>query len=138
MVRPDVVRRRLDKLDEYLRILERLRDTTARDEMLADPVRYGAAERYLQLAVEAVMDIGSQIIAEGGLGTVEQGRDIPGRFREHGYIDADMQDRWVKMIGFRNILVHDYLEVNKDIVYSVLQERLVDFRGMARVFAQFL
>ncbi|MCP5445009.1 MAG: DUF86 domain-containing protein [Chromatiaceae bacterium] len=42
------------------------------------------------------------------------------------------------MIGFRNILVHDYLEVDRSIVHGVLQESLNDITELQRVFAQFL
>ena len=48
----------------------------------------------------------NRIIAEEGWGKVNYGRDIPQRFFEEGHIDQDLQSRWVRMIGFRNILVY--------------------------------
>jgi len=42
------------------------------------------------------------------------------------------------MIGFRNILVHDYLEVNRKIVYNVVQNHLNDFEELKKVFVEFL
>ena len=45
---------------------------------------------------------------------------------------------WVRMIGFRNILVHDYLQVDRSIVYDVLRHRLPDIEDIGRVFAQYL
>jgi len=42
------------------------------------------------------------------------------------------------MIGFRNILVHDYAEIDHQIVYDVLQNQLPDFLALRAVFAQFL
>ena len=42
------------------------------------------------------------------------------------------------MIGFRNVLVHEYLDIDRGIVYDVLQNRLGDIEGLRRVFAQFL
>jgi uncharacterized protein YutE (UPF0331/DUF86 family) len=138
VVRPEVIRRRLQKLEEYLAVLERLRARYDRQAFLADPERYGAAERFLQLAVETVIDIGAHIVADERLGVIEEGRDIPRIFRERGFIDSDLEGRWVATIGFRNILVHDYLGVNRDIVFTALQERLGDFRALEQVFARFL
>jgi uncharacterized protein YutE (UPF0331/DUF86 family) len=137
VVRPEVVRRRLEQLGEYLTILERYR-RYALDEFIADPERYGSAERFLQLAIEATLDMGSHIIADENLGSVEQSRDIPRRFREHGRITEDLERRWVRMIGFRNILVHEYLEVDRTVVHDVVCNRLRDLAEIRRVFAEFL
>jgi uncharacterized protein YutE (UPF0331/DUF86 family) len=42
------------------------------------------------------------------------------------------------MIGFRNILVHEYLEVDRAIVHEVLCKQLGDLNDLKRVFAAFL
>lgn len=42
------------------------------------------------------------------------------------------------MIGLRNILVHDYLEVDRQIVYDVIQHELDDLRALQRVFVRVL
>ena len=42
------------------------------------------------------------------------------------------------MIGFRNTLVHEYIDIDRRIVYEVLQHRLEDMEALKRVFAQFL
>ncbi len=137
MVRPEVIRKRLAKLDEYLSILRQLR-ATPREEFLRNPEKYGSAERFLQLAIEAVNDMGGHVVADMNLGTVEWARDIPERLFQAGYIDASLRDRWLRMIGFRNILVHDYLDVDRARVYEVLQHHLEDFERLREVFACFL
>jgi uncharacterized protein YutE (UPF0331/DUF86 family) len=43
-----------------------------------------------------------------------------------------------KRLGFRNILVHDYLDVDRRMVHAVLHNQLDDVRALMRVFAQFL
>jgi len=108
------------------------------EEFASDPERYGSAERFLQLAIESLADIGSHVVADLELGTVESYRDIPSILAEHEYITPELRERWIKMLGFRNILVHDYLDIDRQIVYQVLQEELSDIRELRRVFAQFL
>jgi len=137
VLRPEVIRRRLQKLDEYLAILAGLRGYSL-EEFLANPERYGSAERFLQLAIEAVLDMGSHVIAELELGTVEAYSDIPKILADKGYISSELAERWIRMIGFRNILVHEYLEIDRKLVYDVLQHQLEDLRDLRRVFAQFL
>ena len=81
-----------------------------------DLVLLDGADPFMQF--EASLDMGCHIVADEGLGTVEQDRDIPRLFRENGFIDAELEQRWIRMIGFRNILVHEYLEVDRGIVYA--------------------
>lgn len=137
MVRPEVIRKRLQKLDEYLAILRRMQRYDL-DTFLAQPEHYGAAERFLQLAIETLMDMGNHVIAELQLGAVDHYRDIPALLAEHGYLDETLRQKWIRMIGFRNILVHDYLDVDRQIVHTVLRENVEDLEALRRVFAQFL
>jgi len=137
MLRPEVIRKRLDKLTEYLSFLERMQ-AYSQEAFLSEPEHYGSTERFLQLAIETVNDIANHVIAEKELGVVNASRDIPRIFREQGYIDQRLEDRWIRMIGFRNILVHDYLEVDRQIVYEVLLHELEDLRMLMKVFAGFL
>ena len=137
MVNAEVVRKRLGKLDEYLAILRGLRGYTY-EEFTTNPERYGSAERFLQLAIEVLTDLGNHIIADLRLGTVEWYSDIPRLLHEAGYIDLEARENWIRMIGFRNVLVHDYLDVDRKLVYEVMQQRLEDFEALRRVFAALL
>ena len=137
MVRPEVLRKRLQKLGDYLAFLDRCRDYSL-EEFLAEPQRYGSVERFLQLSIEAVNDIGSHVIADEDYGVVNRAADIPRLLEQQNIIDAHVRDRWIRMIGFRNILVHDYLDVDRTIVYEVLQNNVVDLRNLMKAFSRFL
>ncbi len=137
MVRKEVLRKRLNKLDEHLEILHRLQRYNF-ETFTNDPEHYGSAERFLHLTIEALTDIGNHIIADLALGTVNSYRDIPEILVEHGYIEHELAATWIKMIGFRNVLVHEYLDIDRRIVYDILQTRLGDFEALRQIFAQFL
>ena len=137
MVRAEVIRKRLNKLDEYLDILHGLQQYDF-EEFIRDPEHYGSAERFLQLGIEAITDIGSHVIADLSLGIVNWYSDIPVILAEKGYISADMKETWIQMIGFRNTLVHEYIDIDRKIVYEVLQHHLEDLGTLRQVFAQFL
>ena len=137
MVRPEVIRKRLNKLDEYLSILYNLRKYSF-DDFTSNPERYGSAERFLHLSIEAILDMGNHVIGDSDLGIVNWYSDIPAILEKKGYIDSHLGKQWLQMIGFRNTLVHDYVEIDRRIVYDVLQNHLKDFEKIKRVFAQFL
>lgn len=101
-------------------------------------IRYGSAERFLQLAIEATLDIGAHLVADLKLGAIEVSRDVPYHLGDAGIVPPDLRETWIRMIGFRNILVHDYLELDRHIVYQVLQNHLDDFRRLAQIFARSL
>lgn len=79
-----------------------------------------------------------RIVADLGLGEVNWYSDIAAIMEEKKFISVDLREKWIRMVGFRNILVHDYLEVDREIVYDVLQNRLGDLEELKRVFATFL
>lgn len=135
--RPEMIRKRLNKLDEYLEILRRLQRYTL-EEFLADPERYGSAERFLQLAIEAVTDMGNHVIAALDLGVVDWYSDIPRILAEKGHLSPDLAEKWIRILGFRNVLVHEYLDIDRRIVYEALQRDLQDLEALRMLFARFL
>jgi len=92
----------------------------------------------LHLAIETVLDMGNHLIADENLGVVNHYSDIPTILADEEIINAGLAHRWIKMIGFRNILVLDYLDIDRDIVYDVLQNQLTDFERWKKIFAGYL
>ncbi len=137
MVRPEVIRKRLQKLDEYLSILQKLTQYDE-DHFVKDPEKYGSAERFLQLAIECTLDMESHVIAEEGLGVVDKYGDIPRILREKGFVAETLRDKWTRMIGLRSILVRAYVDVDRRIVYKAITEELADISQLRQVFARFL
>ena len=137
MVKTDVLLSRMRKLDEYLGILQRMQ-RYSQEEFLADPERYGAAERFLQLTIECLNDMGNHVIADENLGTVNCCRDIPTILRKEALVSSGDEAVWVQMIGFRNALVHDYLTIDREIVYRILTQNLNDFKKIQQSLGKLL
>ncbi len=92
-----------------------------------------AAERSLQLLIEACIGLAKHWAREE---TGMACRDaITGfeRLQDAGRIESDIP--WRKIIGLRNVLVYDYLDVDPDIVKSVIADRhyhtIIDFGHQA-------
>jgi len=122
---------RLDKLDECARILRELQKA-ARSDFLADYHLYGLAERYLQLAIECVLDIGSLCITGLGLRKPETGQEVIDILHERGLLAGDLAARFEGIVGFRNILVHEYTRIDRSIVYASLHSRVGDLEQFAK------
>ena len=88
--------------------------------------------------IEALLDMGNHVTADDGLGGVDWYSDVPRIFLEKGLISSELSQKWIRMIGFRNALVHGYMDVDRTIVYEVLQNGLCDIEELKRVFARHL
>jgi uncharacterized protein YutE (UPF0331/DUF86 family) len=130
-VTDDVFERRTRRFVETLEILERLR-TTPWDQFSTDPEKYGSAERFLQVAVEILDDLGAHLVARDAAGPVERYRDIPDRLLAAGRLREEQADVWRRVIGFRNVIVLDYMDVDRAIVYDILTNRLDELRELHR------
>lgn len=137
IIKSEVIRKRLNKLDEYLQILYGLQKYTL-EEFLSDPEHYASVERFLHMAIESTIDMGGHIVSGLGMGEVNWYSDIAAIMEEKGYISVDLREKWIRIVGFRNILVHQYIEVDRKIVYDVLQNKLGDLEELKKVFATFL
>jgi uncharacterized protein YutE (UPF0331/DUF86 family) len=81
----------------------------------------------LQRACEASIDLAMHIVAEEKLGLPQNSRDAYSLIEEIGIIDAPLSAKMKAMIGFRNIAVHDYQEINLVILQKILENHLDDF-----------
>jgi len=127
---PVLIAKRLGKLREYVGLLHILRKHPEED-FVRDPFVIGNVERYLQLALQTVLDICNHIVADDRLGSVEEYRDAIRLLGESGYLDPNLTQRLIPMAGLRNILVHDYLDVDRAKIYALLQNCLEDFERFA-------
>jgi len=123
-----LVRRHLAALDRAVQQLRRHAGRGA--DALADLDETWAIERGLQIAVQNCLDIATHLAAAAG-------RDVPDyataidRLAELGVVPADFAQRFRAVAGFRNVLVHGYLELDLGLVHRILNERLDDFGRFA-------
>ena len=117
---------RLRKLDSYLRTLRQMQAVPL-DEYLNDDNIQTIVERKLQLAIQACMDIASYLIGQLGLTAPDEPHNVFAVLGQEGVISRGLADRMAGMVRFRNILVHDYMEIDATIVHRNLTEELEDF-----------
>lgn len=98
---------RLNLLETYVRRFEAQADAD-----LDDPVQRAAFERFLQLACEACLDAGEMLIAEEGLPKPGTYREVVTTLVEEGALDKDLGATLEEAAGLRNVLVHDYAEID--------------------------
>ncbi|SFA81019.1 type VII toxin-antitoxin system HepT family RNase toxin [Clostridium frigidicarnis] len=131
MVKREIVILRLDKIDEYIKFLDRVKNYS-KNRYVEDPFIYGSSERFLQLTIECVIDIGNHVISDEGYRKPETNREIFTILYENKVINSTLRDNLSNMVSFRNILVHDYLKLDRGIVYDIIVNNLGDIKSFIK------
>lgn len=107
----------------------------AREEYDKDPAtfatdftRQDAAILNIQRACEAALDMGQHLIRKHKLGVPQSSRDVFTLLATAGFIPAELADNLKKMVGFRNIAVHEYQRLQVPVAEMVILHRLHDFQ----------
>lgn len=131
-----VVRRHLAALQEALTNLRRHSGRSA-DELRASADLRWTVERGLHLCVQNALDIASHLVAAHGLDAPEYATAID-RLAEIGVLSPEFAAELRQLAGFRNVLVHGYLQVDLAIVERVLTEKLSDLQQFAVCVDEYL
>lgn len=87
----------------------------------------------LQKACEAVLDLAVYIVSTRKLGLLQTKREAFILLEENNIIDSKMSKNMQGMVGFRNIAVHDYKEIDEEILKDVIENHLNDLLDFARI-----
>jgi uncharacterized protein YutE (UPF0331/DUF86 family) len=123
----------LDELNERLARLEALK-AKSRPEFGADPYLRDIVERNLEIAAQCCLDICHRIISIEKALKPGDYHEAFLRISELGVLPPDFARKLAPIAGFRNILVHEYIGVDWNEVYSNLQKTsdLVEFAEYIR------
>ena len=94
-------------------------------------------ERGLQLCAQNAIDVAIHLVTAAGLDASDYTSALD-RLTRMNVLPTAFGVRFRQIAGFRNVLVHDYIEVNLDVVAKVLDENLDDFEEFARLVERYL
>lgn len=93
----------------------------------------------LQKAIQATIDVAAHVVATEGYGTPDSQAAVFTLLEKNGFIPPELAGNLRKMVGFRNIAVHEYETVNPEIVEAIIEHNLGDLRAFgSRVIEVFL
>jgi uncharacterized protein YutE (UPF0331/DUF86 family) len=111
----------------------------AREEYQADPngfasnfTRQDAAILNIQRACEAALDMGQHIIRRESLGLPQSARDVFALLALGGWIEESLAESMKRMVGFRNVAVHEYQTLQLPITVNIITQHLDEFLQFSR------
>jgi len=90
------------------------------------------AERCLQLALQAMLDIGTHVIASEGLERPSGYEGVVPELGKAGYLSGQLVERLQGAAGMRNILVHDYVRLDYERLLDTVSEGIPDPESFAK------
>ncbi len=122
------IQTKIDVIIDNLGKLNSLRTKTYED-FTSDFRNIDSALYRLQTSIQALLDIGSYIIASLGLKTPNTNAEIIEVLSEANYISKDRAETYIKMSQFRNRIVRLYNHIDTETLYDILVNELNDIRG---------
>lgn len=124
----EVIQERLKHLREILANLGEIRETPE-SEFISTYRNYWLAERGLQLAAESVFDIGNHILSGYFQVAAQDYEGVLDLLLGKRVISHELRAKLKGLGGFRNILVHEYISIDRRKVFQELQSGLDDFNA---------
>lgn len=91
----------------------------------------------LERACQACIDLAAHVVRKEKLGIPKTTREVFGMLKDSSFVSEDMSTKLQRMVGFRNLAVHDYGNLNLEIVSSIVSNDLAVFRDFSKVMLKY-
>ena len=132
MVDSNVILRKIVSLEEYLQDLHDSKNLSFQ-EFSSSKINRRYIERTLHMTIEACIDISNHIISYDGFREPISNKDTFQVLAEVNIISTILSEKLQKMAQFRNIIVHDYVKIQPEIVFSIVQKNVVDIIDFVKI-----
>ena len=123
----DIIKIKLKELEQNLIYLKKISYDINEENIKSDMIRYWGIERGIQISIECIIDISNIIISVSGREKPDTYREIMLMMSSLGVVSKGFSKRLGNMVGFRNILVHDYTKIDPDIILEIFKNDMNDF-----------
>lgn len=108
-----------------------------KETILSDLEKRYAVERLLELCIQSVIDIGRLLVMLEDWRGIRDERDAFVILTERNIISPELANRLAQARGFWNILVHEYAEIDPQLLHQHLQMDVSDLWEFAECIAKF-
>jgi len=127
MVDVEVIKQRLNQLSTSINKIERFKEISL-EEFLKDDIIQDVVEYNLFIAINMMIDIATHIVVDNNMGSPETLGESFNILNKEKYLNDEETKVYRNMLGLRNILSHEYINIDKKIIYSILKNNLIDIK----------
>ena len=122
-----LINKKLEELEQNLLYLKQTSPEVNKENLKGDVIRYWGIERGIHICIESVLDIANILISSAEIERPSTYRETILTLSKLNIIPGKHAQELSKMVGFRNILVHDYTKIEESIILDILKNRIDDF-----------
>ena len=132
MVDRRIIIEKADTIDQSLqRVVERRGSNYA--EFAADRDLQDSVILHLMQSIQGCIDLAAHVVSDEGLGVAASTRDFFYILSDKKLIEAELSEKMVKAVGFRNLLAHEYAKLDLAQVYAIANEGVLDLEAFLAV-----
>lgn len=128
---------RLKLLEDNVRELAEFRKKFSIEDLSSDKSREWALRYGFLETIQIVIDISCHVVSKYNLGNPMKYSECIDLLKDYKYIDEGLAVKLNGMVGLRNILVHEYIDIEKEKLYGLL-DSAGDFKEFAGRIREFL
>jgi len=121
---------RLEKLEENYTQLEKFKESVSLNDVLQNKTDEWALRYGLFESIQIIIDISCHLVSKYNLGNPKTYIDCIDLLVQNNYLDSKLGEKLNGMIGLRNILIHEYVKIDLDKLYQLLNS-INDFKEFA-------
>lgn len=127
----------LNKYESIEKCIKRINEEYENNkENLYDYRRMDCIVLNLQRACEITIDIAMYIISTKKLGLPQTKKEAFDILEKNNIISKELSKNLKAMVGFRNIAIHEYKQIDEEILQDVIENHLNDLINFARKMYQ--
>lgn len=127
MVNINVIKKKLSQLSRSLKKVENYQDLSL-EEFLNDDIVQDVVEYNLFIAVNMIIDLATHIVVKNNMGLPETLGEAFTILHKEKYLSEEDCQTYKKMVGLRNLLSHEYVSIDKNLIYSIMKNNLIDIK----------
>lgn len=127
MVKPEYIITAIKTIEQNYIELYQYKNVKS-NKIAADKSLQWTIERGLQVTIQSILDVGSHILSDYKENGWKAYKEIPQKLYDQGMITKSLAKQIKLMAGLRNVLVHEYLQVDTKILEEILRFHLEDFK----------
>ena len=116
----------LNKVDSIKKCTSRINEEFDKD-FRTNLAKQDSVVLNLKRISQATIDIATHIVRVKKLGIPKTSKEVFSLLENFDYISKKTSSNMQKMVGFRNIAVHDYQNLNIEVVIAIVENHLDDF-----------
>jgi len=124
----------INKIDTINRCINRIKEEyiNSEDEFYSNFTKQDSIILNLERVSQATIDLSTHIIRVEKFGIPKTSRDVFILLEQNNILSKNTSKSMQSMVGFRNLAMHNYQNLNLDIVVSIINNHLIDFQDFIK------